>query len=264
MENISPIEYTPADYNGYRAVHVVGDIHGCFTVLKEGLGELKEDELYIFAGDFLDRGTENAEVLKFLVEIRDRKNCHFIEGNHEANLRAYGDSRQTRGNEFNYQTLPQIQSVSRKDVRMFCRRLRQCEYFVFHDRRYLICHGGIPGFPPLGIAAVPTSSMIRGVGLYEDMEEVAASWNRRMPADFIQIFGHRNTHLLPPAIHPNVICLEGKVESGGCLRIADITASGLTVREIRNDVFNPAFGLGVPLLVQELRKNRYIDEKQFG
>ena len=60
----------PLDMNGYKKIHVIGDIHGCYTALKEYFdrnGGFKDDECYIFTGDYLDRGIENVEVMKFLV-----------------------------------------------------------------------------------------------------------------------------------------------------------------------------------------------------
>ena len=254
----------PADYSAYGRINIIGNIHGCFTVLKQALGELKDDQLYIFLGDFLDRGTENAEVLNFIISIRDRKNCHFIEGNHESNLKNYAEEKEFRGSDFKYKTLPQIKDIDRKDIRMFCRRLRQCEYFTWNGRRFLVCHGGIPALPPAGLIGVSTYDLINGTGSYDDYAAVAEAWHRTQSSDFIQVFGHRNTGNDPAMLHDNVYCLEGKVECGGNLRILEIDENGITPREYKNTVFDPAYGLGVPALIQNLRKNRYITEKNFG
>ncbi|MFB8734706.1 metallophosphoesterase [Bacillus sp. SL00103] len=51
--------YQPRSFDQYEAIHVFGDIHGCHTALTTYLqGDIKENELYIFAGDLLDRGRE--------------------------------------------------------------------------------------------------------------------------------------------------------------------------------------------------------------
>lgn len=34
-------------------------------------GGIKDDEMYIFVGDYIDRGIENAEVIAFLMSIKD-------------------------------------------------------------------------------------------------------------------------------------------------------------------------------------------------
>ena len=49
------------DLSSYKKVHVIGDIHGCATALKEYIQNvLNPDEFYIFTGDYIDRGHENA------------------------------------------------------------------------------------------------------------------------------------------------------------------------------------------------------------
>ena len=68
------IRYNILDYSHYKKVHHVGDIHGCFAPLNKYFKDgLKDDELYIFVGDYIDRGRQNVEVLRFLMEISQKK-----------------------------------------------------------------------------------------------------------------------------------------------------------------------------------------------
>ena len=85
----SPLE--PFDANEYEKVVIFGDIHGCYDPLKEYFDKnpFNENYNYIFCGDYLDRGIQNKEVLEFLISIKDKKNCVFLEGNHETWLRKY-------------------------------------------------------------------------------------------------------------------------------------------------------------------------------
>ena len=85
----SPLE--PFDANEYEKVVIFGDIHGCYDPLKEYFDKnpFNENYNYIFCGDYLDRGTQNKEVLEFLISLKDKKNCVFLEGNHEKWLRIY-------------------------------------------------------------------------------------------------------------------------------------------------------------------------------
>lgn len=76
----------PLDLSEYRTIHHIGDIHGCNTVLQKYLsenGDIRDDEFYIFCGDYIDRGIENVEVLKYLISIMNRNNVLLLEGNHE-------------------------------------------------------------------------------------------------------------------------------------------------------------------------------------
>lgn len=85
----SPLE--PFDADDYEKVVIFGDIHGCYDPLKEYFDKnpFNEKYNYIFCGDYLDRGLQNKEVLEFLISLKDKKNCVFLEGNHEKWLRIY-------------------------------------------------------------------------------------------------------------------------------------------------------------------------------
>lgn len=101
----------------YEHVKIIGDIQGCYSVLKEAIGsDLDSKTKYIFAGDLLDRGIENKEVLDFMLSIYTKPNVVFIEGNHDTHLRNWamdswdlkksGEPKIPR--EFKFKTLPQL------------------------------------------------------------------------------------------------------------------------------------------------------------
>ena len=54
-------------------IYVMSDIHGCYDTLlqysdfKEGL---KDDTAYIFTGDYVDRGNQNAETMHYICNMR--------------------------------------------------------------------------------------------------------------------------------------------------------------------------------------------------
>ena len=61
------LDYRPIVLDDYEKIHVIGDVHGCATALKEYLKDgIKYDECYIFTGDYTDRGIENDKVLELL------------------------------------------------------------------------------------------------------------------------------------------------------------------------------------------------------
>lgn len=101
----------------YENVKIIGDIQGCYSVLEEAIGsELDPNTKYIFAGDLLDRGIENKEVLDFMLSIYTKPNVVLIEGNHDTHLRNWAmDSWDLRKSgkphiphEFEFKTLPQL------------------------------------------------------------------------------------------------------------------------------------------------------------
>ncbi|MEX6295448.1 metallophosphoesterase [Proteus mirabilis] len=66
----------------YRHIWVVGDIHGCFNLLKRNMYRIdfdKEKDLLISVGDLIDRGDQNVECLDLINERWFRA----VRGNHE-------------------------------------------------------------------------------------------------------------------------------------------------------------------------------------
>ena len=235
---------TPADYNGvYKKIHVIGDIHGCYTALKKYIEEFhgsafNEDELFIFLGDYLDRGIENAETFAYLYELSQLKNIVFLEGNHEHHLNDWGHDCVSVSKEFEFHTRPQLEEggISRSDAKQFYRKLWQMAHFYFGDWEFLITHGGLSCMPD-NLTLVPTKTMIKGVGNYKDSVEVDNAFMQNT-VDCIQIHGHRNVDDVPIEVNDCCYNLEGKVEFGGCLRGVTIYPDGkIETHEMKNDVF---------------------------
>lgn len=66
----------------YRHIWAVGDIHGCFNLLKRNMYRIdfdKEKDLLISVGDLIDRGDQNVECLDLINE----KWFRAVRGNHE-------------------------------------------------------------------------------------------------------------------------------------------------------------------------------------
>lgn len=155
---MSDLNYCPNDFNQWKKIHVIGDVHGCYTCLSEYLGEMKDDELYIFVGDYLDRGIENVEVFKFLCDVvnNNRKNVILLEGSHERWLNKWGHDEPVQSEEFANYTRPQLfkAGIDKNTARKIYSRVGQCAYFEYDGKRYFVSHGGLsylPYFLPLQI-----------------------------------------------------------------------------------------------------------------
>ena len=59
-DDLAQIWYKPRDLSAYKKVIHISDIHGCYKPLKEYLEEINPQNYYIFLGDYIDRGSENA------------------------------------------------------------------------------------------------------------------------------------------------------------------------------------------------------------
>ncbi len=264
------------DMSSYKKIHHIGDIHGCNTVLQKYLednGGLKDDEMYIFVGDYIDRGIENVEVVQFLISIMNRKNVLMLEGNHERWLWLWANDCTGRSKEFELITKPALDAagIDKKDVRQLYRKFGQCAYYRYGENIYLVTHAGLSTLPE-NLSLVATEQMIKGVGNYDDFEKIAETFFDTTPGNCYQIHGHRNTKQMPTMVNDRVFNLEGQVEYGGCLRCVQVDESGIHCVEVENDVYKTPEMQEAQSVVESsiadtiisLRGNKYIQEKKFG
>lgn len=234
----------------YQKVVVIGDLHGCYEPLKEYFNnnKLRDDYAYIFLGDYIDRGIQNAEVLELLLKIHTRTNVFLLEGNHERYLRDYIYCRQQpsgtpdadlstiiKGKDFLNKTVPAIQHFKVKDLSRLYQSLEPFVYFTFGDMKYFASHGGVPAEPSTRISQ---DNYILGSGRYEDIEEVYEAWKQKFP-DTVMIHGHRNCYELPVKINDQIYNLCSDIEFGAPLRLLEISRDGtIETREIQNSVYD--------------------------
>lgn len=277
-DELDRIWMKPIDLSSYKKVHHIGDIHGCCTALAEYFaknGGIKDDEFYIFCGDYIDRGLENAEVVNFLLSIYEKRNVLLLEGNHERWLWIWANDGVTSSKDFEFVTKTQLDNakISKKDVRQLYRKIGQCAYYAYGGNTYIVTHAGLSTLPD-NITTVATSQMIKGVGNYNDFETVAEAFVKNTPDNCFQIHGHRNTKQLPTQVNDRVFNLEGQVEFGGHLRCVQALPDGThAVVEIKNNVFKEreepvtteiSNGYTVGDAIIALRKNRFVQEKKYG
>lgn len=265
-EAINKLKEEPLfDFNNYEKVVVIPDLHGSYDPLKTYFenNPFNENYFYCFLGDYIDRNSQNKEVLEFLFTIMDKKNVLLLEGNHERWLRKYCSKEEkislTKGDiellskfltkqeiyeikdknkyssEFEHNTIPQIESIDKSQLRRLCERLGQFAYFKYGNKVYCLTHGGISNKPSIFMA---TSEMIFGVGKYEENEDVYKAWNLNTPDNYIQIHGHRNVYNIPAKYDEKNYNLNSEVEYGKDLRIAEITKEGINIVYVPNTIFN--------------------------
>ena len=266
----------PIDLSSYRKIVFIGDIHGCYDTLmqypdfKNGLDP---EVSYIFTGDYIDRGNQNAETMHFLYSIMDRPNVCFLEGNHERRIRDYGNSVPAGSKEFEEKTKIQLQTgnFTQKQARMFYRKLRQFSHFTYNGVEVLACHGGVPHMNT-NLVYVPTQAFIHGVGSYADYQTIAETWMGETAENQFLVHGHRNTGNDPIQIADRVFNLEGGVEFGGSLRIVELN-SDLTWNTIELEDCQPITEElnteqrpveTVEDVITYLRNNKFVNEKKLG
>ena len=235
LETIWP---KPVDLNEYSKIHHIGDIHGCFDVLKKAVEDnkgFKDDECYIFLGDYTDRGPKNAEVLLFLKELKDRKNVIFCEGNHEIWVWNWANKVNDYPEEFAEKTKKQLEAanIEKTDIKKLYRKLNECYYYTFDGKIILACHGGIAAIPQ-NLATISSHQLICGVGLHTDLKQITTTFKDQSEENKIEIFGHRNPDKMPMKFNDSAYCLEGGIETGGCLRWLVIEKGRIVEKEYQN------------------------------
>lgn len=250
----------------YNQVICVGDIHGCNTVLEKLIYDEKysidnDKNLYIFVGDYFDRGIENLEVLNTLFKLQDKKNVILLEGNHEAHWAdwAFGEADQRNDNgmtRFKLTTLKEWQKEYTSDkelskkLRILYRSMIPVFYFKFGNKKYCVNHAGLMTQP---INLMPTEQYINGHGAYEsDIASFYELCYERSDTKINQIFGHRGArrteHNIP---------LEGQVEFGGHLKYFVLSKNGEEYAGIRNEVYDKNSIETTQKLVQEFKGDYY-------
>jgi serine/threonine protein phosphatase 1 len=140
----------------------VGDIHGQFDMLRELFGKIKPSskDLFVFIGDYIDRGYKSREVLDYLIDFEQKYNAVFLKGNHEDMLldligldeNAINGAYYARnGGEFTAlsygntdSTVEDLAHLIPKEHLHFMKNTK----IFFETEHYFFAHGGVmPGIP---------------------------------------------------------------------------------------------------------------------
>ena len=237
---IDALAWPMLDLNEYTKVHHIGDIQGCYAPVAEYFREgLRDDEFYTFVGDFLDRGIQNGEVIRFVVDtLLPRDNVALIYGNHEYHIARFALGQEPVSKEFANATLPQLEAANftRGEAHRLVNRLRDAVTYRYGSHRVLVTHAGLARVPD-DMVLLPAIQCWKGTGSYDD--PVDAVFSRTMAGtDWIQVHGHRNSKRLPMRAGAQSFNLESEVEFGGDLSIVTLDRDGV-FDEIRiaNTVF---------------------------
>ncbi|WP_339005797.1 RNA ligase [Fusobacterium animalis] len=250
------INFYTADVNEYKKVIIIGDIHSCAEPLKEVLKDFSEENLYVFVGDYFDRGIQAVETFKIMLDLLEKPNVVLIEGNHENNsVKKFINDEEKYTKSFDETTLqPLLKEFEleyiKAGLKKIYKRLRQCYAFEFSGKKFLCTHGGLPLVPKL--ALVSAREMIKGVGKYEtEIGEIySENYKKGLCQDFIQVHGHRGIN-----DGEYSYCLEGRVEFGGELKVLTIDNDGnIEKYGIKNDVYNRGLKLPMSGVTEKVEK----------
>ena len=258
IESINEIiNFYTADVNQYEKVVIIGDIHSCAEPLKEVLKDFNEETLYIFVGDYFDRGIQPVETFNIMLDLLEKPNVILIEGNHEEKSMKkfiYDEEKYTKSFE-ETTLLPLLKEYDvdyvRASLKKIYKKLRQCFAFEFRGKKFLCTHGGLPLVPKLTL--VSAKEMIHGVGKYEtEIGEIySENYKKGLCQGFIQVHGHRGVN-----DGQFSYCLEDRVEFGGELKVLTIDNEGKIKKTgIKNSVYNKGLKLPMSGAVEKVEFN---------
>lgn len=140
--------YQRIDGSAYRNIWVVGDLHGCYTLLMNKLDEIGFDttqDLLISVGDLIDRGAENVECMELITFPWFRA----VRGNHEQmmldGLSEHGNVAHwlaNGGNWFFY-----LDYDKERQAKALVHKVAELPLIielVSGDKKYVICHADYP------------------------------------------------------------------------------------------------------------------------
>lgn len=258
------LQIKPKSLKQFNKIVVFGDLHGCFDPLKSYFSKqpINEETLYVFVGDYIDRGIENKELLSWIFDHYKQENFVFLEGNHEKGIRDfvyYKELEKQRNKELNEaedvnldpleklaktrafskhflnNTLPQIKDLPLKELKNFYRALVPYFYIRFNNQIIYITHGGLPALPTI---TIKNDDYILGAGLYEDLPNVYQTFEHIFQDQLIVIHGHRNCYDFPIKYSDYIYNLCSDVEYGDPLRILEITKDGINEVSVPNSIYD--------------------------
>ena len=125
----------------------IGDIHGGLKGLKQLLSriELKEDDLLVFLGDYVDGWSESAQVIQFLIALSNKNECIFIKGNHDVWCEDWLKTQKADTVWLNYGgegTIDSYANFSEKEKQEHLDFFGQMKFYHLNDKNRLFLHAG--------------------------------------------------------------------------------------------------------------------------
>lgn len=275
-EMIESLNWRIADANNYREIKVIGDVHASATALNTALEGFNLETLYVFIGDYFDRGVEPVKTMEKLMWLIDQPNVVLLQGNHERHAFNFVAGEQIKSRDFR-STLDEVLSAgyTKKHFAKLLRATQPVYAATFNGFNLVFTHAGLIPSQFGGsleeytkrLALRNEDEFIRGLGGYD--YPVVDEWTKA-DLDCNQYYGHRNTLNYETIMDSNAFCLEQKVEFGGKLGVVVIRKEGVdaistTDESIVNTVFNSEIiRERKKLQIKDLRDHPMVRTKQIG
>ena len=231
---------------------IIGDIHGCYNELCELINKLgypRNDRKLIFLGDLCDRGPNNMEVLRLVMDMVKSGNAYCVQGNHDSKLLRYIKGSNVQLSHGLQITTEQLQTKSEefiKETKIFLDSL--ISHYIFDNGRLAVAHAGIiEKYQGRG------SNRVRSFCLYGDTTgetdeyglPVRLPWANEYRGKALVVYGHTPT--LEAEIINNTICIDTGCVFGGKLTAYRYPEGEIISIKAEREYYPPA----KPLYVQD-------------
>lgn len=225
------------DFKRARKTFVVGDLHGCFTELKNMLDKLGYDEnkdLLLSCGDLVDRGPEIYECLEFFINHPNRK---AVCGNHDSKYLRY-----LRGNKVNTESI--TKTIEQCDGKInYVDMMNNFSHTIIKFGNNYITHAG---FNPKKHPEYTSREFSLYARKYDETLQTftnnsdAKYWYEypRKHPEYNLFFGHE-VHEYTCEVADGVYAMDAGCVFGGKLRIATLTFDEGLVRIDEMDSLQP-------------------------
>lgn len=275
-EFLASLDWKVRDISNYAKVKVIGDVHSCATALDQALADFNAETLYVFVGDYFDRGTEPVAVMEKLLWLVKQPNVVLLVGNHERHIYDFLAGLPVKSPAFK-ETLAEIMRAgyTKADFARIVKQMQPVYAARFHGFEMVMTHSGLtPG--QFGkslddychrLALRNEAEFMKGLGDYD--YPIVEEWIAA-DLDVFQFYGHRNTRGYEVISDGNAFCLEQKVEFGGRLAVTvtemvdpDCIVTG--DESVQNTVFNSELSAGRGrLTLAKIRKHSMVRTKPLG
>lgn len=229
---------------GYNGVIVVGDIHSCANVLKRFIdNNFRDDYLFVFLGDYFDRGLEPVRTWHILKNLYTKPNVVLLMGNHEKHMLHYINDTPITSS-MARKTYDELEKagITKAELKDFYYNLKEYYMFKIFNKCYLCTHAGVKHFT-YNIKLVSNDTLTRNNGNRDmDIDDVYSknvslgrckyiddNYNR---FNVVQIHGHVKTPTGNTT--PHSYNLEESVEFGGRLMFARIKPDKIVIDGYKN------------------------------
>ena len=125
----------------------IGDIHGGLKALIQVLNkvEVRDEDILIFVGDYVDGWSESAQVIQFLIDLSQKITCVFIKGNHDVWCEEWlrsGDVNPTWHMHGGKETIESYEGVSENDKKAHLIFFENMPLYYLDDKNRLFLHAG--------------------------------------------------------------------------------------------------------------------------